>query len=241
MKNGFLCEEENNKALHLRITIDLLQFEHQQTIHGAEHMIFRRPHYHLAQLQHDFSLMQHHPHPAKITLVLASSDDEGEKKLYVDELVLCARSPVFRGMFSSATSFRDTTTRSINMQHFRPEVVRQFVSYLYDARLPRWFLYRTHVAEAFPLARDLYEMAKLYQVTSLANACRETLVQQLSVDVVNDLYGLYEKYNDHLLKYHVKLFYSEHLDAILQHQQHQEHQHRASKRIKLSSEHLGQQ
>lgn len=245
MKNGFLGgkgeereeeeQEKDNNALHLRITIDLIQFEHQQqTVHGEHHISgFRRPHYHLSHLQQDFSLLQQTVHSSKITLELAS-DEEENKKLYVDELVLCARSPVFRGMFAS-TSFRDTATRTIGMQHFRPEVVRHFVSYLYDARLPRWFLYRTHVSEAFPLAHDLYEMAKMYQVTPLVNACRETLVQHLSVDVVHDVYGLYEKYNDHLLKYHVKLFYSEHLDAILQHQQQQQNTYKSlTKRMKLS-------
>lgn len=92
------------------------------------------------------------------------------------KVILSMRSPVFRAMFHSSMS--EAASSEVFIPDFDTEVVRQFVRYIYESKLPKESLER--------YCDDLLVIACKYQVPGLQSLCEKHFAAILDSGLVHD-------------------------------------------------------
>jgi len=101
----------------------------------------------------------------------------------VHRFILAARSVVFKGMME--VDMKEKTTGVVEIKDVVPEVVTEFINYLYSDK----------ISDDFTNLTELLMIGHRYQVWSLVEKCSEKLSKEVSVDNVARLGALAENYN----------------------------------------------
>ena len=108
-----------------------------------------------------------------VTLTCAGIEDgnpPSQVNFYAHRAVLAARSPVFAKMFSH--DMKESATRIIDMRDIEPDVVKEFLTYLYTYDSPNIKNY----------ADSLLDFAEKYQLPHLKSLCEQRLSYDLQID-----------------------------------------------------------
>ena len=107
----------------------------------------------------------------------------GEQVFDCHQVVLAARSPVFRAMFLS--NMTEKETRKVEIPDLYPEVISEMLCFIYTGKTP----------ELDKLAEDLLVAADKYQLDQLKSICVDNLCKKIDVKnclnflVIGDIYG----------------------------------------------------
>ena len=94
----------------------------------------------------------------------------GDQVFDCHQVVLAARSPVFRAMFKS--NMLEKQTRKVEVPDIRPEVVSDMLTFMYTGRTPN----------LDQLVEDLLTAADKYQLDQLKSVCVENLCKKIDVE-----------------------------------------------------------
>ena len=93
----------------------------------------------------------------------------GDQVFDCHQLVLAARSPVFKAMFQS--NMMEKKTREVEIPDFSPEVISDMLTFMYTGKTPN----------LDKLAEDLLTASDKYQLDQLKSICAENLAQKIDV------------------------------------------------------------
>jgi len=91
-------------------------------------------------------------------------------KFKCHKTILSARSPVFKNMLAPHTL--ESQTNTINVQKVPAEAVKEMIKHIYTGEIP---------SDPEILSVDLLQLADMYQLVSLKDACVENLLSSLDV------------------------------------------------------------
>ena len=117
---------------------------------------------------------------------------------YAHRAVLAARSPVFAKMFSH--NMKESVTNSIDMSDIEPDVLEEFLTYLYTYDSPN---IKNH-------ADSLLDIAEKYQLPHLKSLCEQRLSYDLQIDNAAKILLLAHKYGAKQLKQNALLYIGKH-------------------------------
>ncbi|KAF8771039.1 Speckle-type POZ protein-like like protein [Argiope bruennichi] len=123
----------------------------------------------------------------------------------VHKTVLCARSSVFKSMFT--TDMREKTTDCVTIEDLDAETVRLMLMFLYSDRLEDMNLEQ---------AKSLYFAADKYNIVALKYKCSDFLKSNLQPPKSCDLLLLSDMHQDEELKKYVQEFIINNHEEILQ-------------------------
>ena len=113
----------------------------------------------------------------------------GEKELKVHKIILGARSPYFKAMFSSENE--ENRKNLVEITDFELEVIEALLKFLYTGKIPE-------MNEEF--VRDLLRATDYFQVEQLKSKCEDFLIGKLSVANAADTILLADSCNSTKLK-----------------------------------------
>jgi len=113
----------------------------------------------------------------------------GGKEFRCHKLLLTSQSPVFKAMFDQEGS-KESIENVVDIQDCTPEAVKDFVFFLYNAKLrPAKF-----TSADLELMFGLIHLTSKYQVSLLMNSCIDVLMDIMSVDNVLRILVVVNKY-----------------------------------------------
>jgi len=95
----------------------------------------------------------------------------GDQIFDCHQVILSARSPVFRTMFQ--VDMKERKNKKVDVINFEPDVVSEMLSFIYTGKTPR---------KLEELAEDLLAAAEQYQLVMLKKLCEDSLCKSLNVD-----------------------------------------------------------
>jgi hypothetical protein len=95
------------------------------------------------------------------------------KKIGAHLAIISAASPVMAAMFQSG-NFRESSTRSVQVNDFEPEIFQKMLRYMYTGVAP----------DMLQHLEDLFRIADKYHVTSLKQECEQTMSDSLTLENV---------------------------------------------------------
>jgi len=112
----------------------------------------------------------------------------GERIFDCHQVILSARSPVFRAMFQA--DMLEKNTKKVDLHDLDPDVVEEMLLFIYTGKTPK----------LEGLAEDLLRAADRFQIEKLRTACEESLCSRLKVDNCVDLFVMGYLYHAENLK-----------------------------------------
>ncbi|KAK3930686.1 BTB and MATH domain-containing protein 43 [Frankliniella fusca] len=130
----------------------------------------------------DWSRLRAMQELAEVTLLL------GDVAIPAHKLVLCARSPVFRSMFT--LNFKEAKEMVVHVKDARPEAFDKFLEYLYSGQ----------VQDFEQMELQILLIADRYQVEDLKILCQIEMFDKVNTSNVLETLVLADKVNAQLLK-----------------------------------------
>ncbi|GBN74160.1 Speckle-type POZ protein [Araneus ventricosus] len=125
------------------------------------------------------------------------------KSFPAHKIVLCARSPVFKAMFTN--DMKEKNTDCIRVDDLEDDIVQQLLFFLYSDSIENL---------QWESATQLYYAADKYQIGKLKEVCSSFLVGNLTTTNAGELLLLADTHNDNDLKKSVEDFILEHEEEI---------------------------
>ncbi|CAG9804571.1 unnamed protein product [Chironomus riparius] len=174
---GFCGQRNNLNSLvwHKFVTKDsILELDVKFIVNDISYKSFNLENFEKerSKLSHDFALLYKAPQLTDMKLICANNEE-----ISVNKALLASRSPVFAKMLND-----DVNTYAI--EDASKEVATEFLRFLYTDTIS--------INEFDANTTELLEMAKKYEVTELANLCKQDLINGCK-DKMDELF---KKFND---------------------------------------------
>ncbi|GBN58366.1 Speckle-type POZ protein [Araneus ventricosus] len=125
------------------------------------------------------------------------------KSFQAHKIVLCARSPVFKAMFTN--DMKEKNIDCIRVDDLEDDIMQQLLFFLYSDNIENL---------QWESATQLYYAADKYQIGKLKEVCSSFLVESLTTTNAGELLLLADTHNDNNLKKSVEGFILEHEEEI---------------------------
>ena len=107
----------------------------------------------------------------------------GDKELKVHKAIIAAQSPFFMTMFQTDMKEAQKGTMEIESTTFDPQVVEEMVTYLYTGKVPNME----------SMAKDVYAIAHMYQISHLKHLAEQQLANTLTMENIIETLILAER------------------------------------------------
>ncbi|TKR73164.1 hypothetical protein L596_020505 [Steinernema carpocapsae] len=127
-----------------------------------------------------------------------------DRQIYTHKAILAARSPVFAAMFTH-TDTKEAKEGILNIEDTEFDVIKEMVVYIYSGKCS---------SNHKELASELLVAADKYRLDELKSHCESTLIQEIAVDNVCQLFVVGHIYNAERLKQRAADFIKLQLTAV---------------------------
>jgi len=167
----------------LTIVCDITIIGHENTVTVSKHRVEEhKTSDKLELLSHDLEKLISSQELSDVQILC------GDKLFHCHQVILSARSPVFRVMFQA--DMAEKKTKKVEVTDFHPDIVSELLTFIYTGQTPKLTKRQTSKDDTYALR--LLQAAEKYQLDQLKSICVEMLCN--NVDAKNCLHYLVTGY-----------------------------------------------